>query len=279
VNTIKGLGEEIKGSVIVQKILRSLPMRFDPKISALEEREDLATLSMDELHGILTTYEMRTEQDNPSRREATFKASKKTRKNKQKSKSSFSCSDDSDEDEEIANFVRRLKKGTGKYKGKLPLKCFNCGKIGHFASKCPYARSLDSDEEEVPKKEKKYQKGDKKRNKRKFFKKSLYSREDSSSSDEDNDSDSDSERVLFMAMETQEETLENDKENYEEEGEVDLEAELISALSDLRRERKKNKSLKEELIKLKEGSQNPNKNFEEVQQIIINLKVQLEEAK
>jgi hypothetical protein len=84
-----------------------------------------------------------------------------------------------------------------------------------------------------------------------------------------------------MAMETQEQTLENDKEEYEEEGEVDLEAELISALSDLRTKRKKNKFLKEELIKLKEGSQNPNKNFEEVQQImiIINLKVRLEEAK
>jgi hypothetical protein len=60
---------------------------------------------------------------------------------------------------------------------------------------------------------------------------------------------------------------------------VDLEEELINALSEIKRERKKNKSLKEELIKLKEGSQNPNKNFEEVQQIIINLKVQLEEAK
>jgi hypothetical protein len=36
VNTIRGLGENIENSVIVQKILRSLPMRFDPKISALE---------------------------------------------------------------------------------------------------------------------------------------------------------------------------------------------------------------------------------------------------
>ena len=50
-------------------------MRFDPKISALEERADLATLIMDDLHGILTTYEMRIEQYNPSRKEATFKAS------------------------------------------------------------------------------------------------------------------------------------------------------------------------------------------------------------
>jgi hypothetical protein len=59
-NAILGLGEEIKESVIIQKVLRSLPMIFDPKISALEEREDLNSISMDELHGIFTTYEMRT---------------------------------------------------------------------------------------------------------------------------------------------------------------------------------------------------------------------------
>jgi hypothetical protein len=60
VNAILGLGEEIKESVIVQKVLRSLPMRFDPKISTLEEREDLNSISMDELHGIFTAYEIRT---------------------------------------------------------------------------------------------------------------------------------------------------------------------------------------------------------------------------
>jgi hypothetical protein len=55
------LGEEIKEFVIVQKVLRSLPMRFDPKISTLEEREYLDSISMDELSGIFTAYEMRTE--------------------------------------------------------------------------------------------------------------------------------------------------------------------------------------------------------------------------
>jgi hypothetical protein len=59
----------------------------------------------------------------------------------------------------MENFIIKLQKGTIKYKGKLPLKGFNCGKIGHFANKCPYARISDNDEEKEPKKEKKYQKG------------------------------------------------------------------------------------------------------------------------
>jgi hypothetical protein len=36
VNVIIGLREEIKESLIFQKVLRSLPTRFNPKISALE---------------------------------------------------------------------------------------------------------------------------------------------------------------------------------------------------------------------------------------------------
>ena len=52
----------------------------------------------------------------------------------------------------------------------FPLKYFNCGKNGHFANNFSYAKKSDSDEEEDPKKEKKYQKGSKK-DKRKIFKK------------------------------------------------------------------------------------------------------------
>jgi hypothetical protein len=46
---------------------------------------------------------------------------------------------------------------------------------------------------------------------------------------------------------------------------VDFEIELISALSELNKERRENKSLNEELIKLTEGSG-------EVRQVVINLK-------
>jgi hypothetical protein len=82
VNAIIGLGEEIEEFVIVQKVLRSLPMRFNPNISTLEEISDLNSISMDELHRIFTTYEMRTEQENLDVKEAAFKASKRSKQKK-----------------------------------------------------------------------------------------------------------------------------------------------------------------------------------------------------
>jgi hypothetical protein len=50
VNAIKGPGEEFDESIIVQKVLIYLPMRFDPNISALEEITYLDSIRMYELH-------------------------------------------------------------------------------------------------------------------------------------------------------------------------------------------------------------------------------------
>jgi hypothetical protein len=105
----------------------------------------------------------------------------------------------------MTNFVRKLQRVTGKYKGMLPLNYFNFGGIGHFVSQCPHTNK-ESDEEEDPKKKKKNQKG--RRNNRKFFNKSLCTKGDNSSSDEDEDSDNDTKIVLFMAVEYFEEVYE-----------------------------------------------------------------------
>ena len=125
VNVIKGLGEKVGEPVIVQKILKSLPMRFDSKISAIEERLDLDTMTMDELHGTLTAYEMRIEQEDLVGKEASFKVTNKRRTSKQKPKSEYNSDDDESDNEEEANFVRKLKRGIGKYKGKIPLNALN----------------------------------------------------------------------------------------------------------------------------------------------------------
>jgi hypothetical protein len=101
---------------------------------------------MDELHGIFTAYEMRTEQENPYVKEETFKASKRSKKKKKEQEEYSSNNDISEDDEEVANFVKRLNKGTnGRYRGKLPLICFNCDGIGHFANKCPHKKKRNDE--------------------------------------------------------------------------------------------------------------------------------------
>jgi hypothetical protein len=272
VNAIIGLGEEIEESVIVQKVLRSLPLRFNPKISALEERSDLNSISMDELHGIFTAYEMRTEQENPDVKEAAFKASKRSKQKKKEQEEYSSSSDISEDDGEVANFVKRLNKGTNdRYRGKLPLICFNCDGIGHFANKCPHKKKRN---DEGYSKGRETYKG--KRTTKKVFKKNFCTKKDISSSDEDEVSDSETRRVLFMVVEDsdKEESEEEYKEAYEEEiekVEVDFREELMSAIEVIRRERKKNKKLQAELDK--------KKYTQELEQIITKLKVQIEEDK
>jgi hypothetical protein len=67
VNAIRGFGEELDESLVVQKVLRSLLLKNDAKVSAIEETRDLTKMTMDELHGSLIEYEMRTgtESDQP----------------------------------------------------------------------------------------------------------------------------------------------------------------------------------------------------------------------
>jgi hypothetical protein len=43
--------------------------------------------------------------------------------------------------------MKKLKRGTRKYKGKFPLICYSYGKIGHFTNKCPYSKKEESDDE------------------------------------------------------------------------------------------------------------------------------------
>ena len=59
VNADIGLGENVPKEMIMQKVLRSLSLRYHSKISSLEDRKNLGKLAMDELHSILIAYEMR----------------------------------------------------------------------------------------------------------------------------------------------------------------------------------------------------------------------------
>ena len=125
-----------------------------------------------------------------------------------------------------------------KYKGKLPFKCFNCGRIGHFANKFPHKKHDHNYEGEEKHKSRRFDK-----------KKSLCVNNDDSSKDTDSDSSYEDKVNEFMLM---------DKENYDnkstgsdendEEAMVDMEGELINALEEIDRLRIKNRKKKQLLI-------------------------------
>ncbi|KAA0064106.1 putative mitochondrial protein [Cucumis melo var. makuwa] len=54
------LGEKILDSKIVRKVLRSLPRKFDMKVTVIEEAHDITMLKLDELFISLLTFEMAT---------------------------------------------------------------------------------------------------------------------------------------------------------------------------------------------------------------------------
>jgi hypothetical protein len=179
-------------------------------------------------------------------------------------------------DEEEAYFVRRLKRGTNKYKGKLPFKCFNCGRIGHYAKKCPFEE-----------------------NKSFHKKKSLYSKEDNSSSDESDGEEREVREVLFITQETQNDDHKNsetDEINYEEESDAETEETNIESfwgskdITESEQEDEENieklKHVEEENIKLRNKNRelkNELKNCEEenheLEKTIDSLKEQLDKAK
>ncbi|WJX12367.1 hypothetical protein P8452_02877 [Trifolium repens] len=54
-NSFEALGEKMSDEKLSRKLLKSLPKRFDMKVTAIEEAHDISTMKMDELVGSLQT--------------------------------------------------------------------------------------------------------------------------------------------------------------------------------------------------------------------------------
>lgn len=82
-----------------------------------------------------------------------------------------------------ALLAKRCPRGTSKYKGKLPLKCFSCSKIGHIVANCPNTNKKD--------KFKKFKgKG----------RKHCYVAVDEGVTDEESEDEDDNEGIVFVAV-------------------------------------------------------------------------------
>jgi len=57
-NAFESLGEKVSDEKLVRKILRSLPKRFDMKVTAIEEAQDISSLKVEELIRSLQNFEI-----------------------------------------------------------------------------------------------------------------------------------------------------------------------------------------------------------------------------
>ncbi|XP_043693323.1 uncharacterized protein LOC122643810 [Telopea speciosissima] len=248
---------------------------FISKVPAIEESKNLNELSLDELHGILTAYEMSMVNPKSTEKEVAFKAMKKL-KIKQENDNEDS------NDELIAYLATKFKNGKGKYKEKLSLKCFNCGGIRHFASKCPKkGKTVESDDEDSQASKNSFKK-------KKFIlkkndtlkKKSLMTKKDDTSSEELTEVEDSDDELMFMVLASNDHQEEEEKPDKDEELEAeDLETIFYTTLNELKIERKRSKML--ELVEEGEKISYLKLTIEETQKmtedISINLSLKVDE--
>ena len=117
-------------------------------------------------------------------REATFKASTK-------GKEEHNELGHISEEEDDVNFIKKLQWGFGRFRGKLPFKCFTCGRVGHYATIFPNKDKYEKGKE--------YEKGNKKQV---VKKRSYYIHEDSDGLSNSDDNETGQDYRLLMAYDS-----------------------------------------------------------------------------
>ncbi|GJS15903.1 zf-CCHC domain-containing protein [Tanacetum coccineum] len=157
ITSLKALDEGFSSKNYVRKFLRALHPKWRAKVTAIEESNDLTSLSLDELIGNLKVYEVIIKNDSEmvkGKREQNRSLALKAKKESSDEDSSTSDS----EDEEYAMAVRDFKKifkRRGRFvrqphderkvsqrnkddkNSKGERKCFKCGDSNHLIGECP----------------------------------------------------------------------------------------------------------------------------------------------
>ncbi|KAK8938726.1 hypothetical protein KSP39_PZI011548 [Platanthera zijinensis] len=232
VNASRSLGKNFPNGDLVRKILRSLPPRFNPKVTAIAESHEISALEIESLIGNLKTHEVELKiqaEEYPKEMKKKGLALKASKERK--------TSDFSEEDEEESLYVREFKKfmknprKQGKFKRflkkgveegrkwnksvketdsddeKYQPECFHCHKLGHLKRDCPRLQKEEKG------KDNKY-KGKKK------VLKALTWDEDGSEDSSSTDSGSDNEANLCLMGKGQEESESNAESSVQSDTEV-----------------------------------------------------------
>ncbi|MQL96691.1 hypothetical protein Taro_029373 [Colocasia esculenta] len=208
INGLASLGMTYEIGDMVRKILRYLPSSWTPKVTAIEEANDLKRMSLEKLVESLKAHEIKMERlgESSSRRKDL-----NALKAEEDLSEEFSGNNESNEDEE-AMLSRRLqrilakkkkyqssrryfkknkdlKKTEGKDQKKAEPTCYECKKPGHMKAECPKLKKSE------------FRKKESSRKPRRFKKKAMAAAWDNSSdSDSESSSSNEEEEEANLAL-------------------------------------------------------------------------------
>src|ERR1044072_8673265 len=248
----------------VKKIIRSLPAKWRPMVTALKVAKDLNSISLEELISSLRSHEIELQEDEPRRKVKSVALKSSSRKAKAlQAKEESEDYEESSEEDELSLISRRINRlwkhrqgrrfsnGPRNAKGRFEstsghkkaadreIICFECNEPGHYKNECP---KLKKDG-----KPKKFHKG----------RKGLMATWDDSESEE-GDSEEEQAATALMARTGKEIEVESASEaesDSDEEDEVlspfspyELKASLLEMMEKYNSLRSKHKILKKDLV-------------------------------
>jgi hypothetical protein len=128
-NKMKTHGERMEQIVIIEKILRSMTTKFDYVVCSIEESNNLAEMTIDELQSSLLVHEQRMR--GHKEEEQVLKVMSEAREDARfggrgRNRGGFR-----------GNFRGRGRSWGRQSFNKAIIECFRCHKLGHFSYECP----------------------------------------------------------------------------------------------------------------------------------------------
>ena len=176
VNHLATLGKTFTNEDLINKVLRCLSRNWQPKVTAIAESRNLATMTLATLFGKLQEHELELnclteteEVDKKKKSLALISTSSKSKKDESDGSDESNGSESNDEDLSlfVKKFGRFLKKKGGtrrpfnrnkktfkKENDLSSINCYECGKKGHIKMECPQLQKKNEKFENRTKKDK-----------------------------------------------------------------------------------------------------------------------------